>query len=53
MATAPLVLLALSTLSVRALPGQDVGGPPKPAAADSVPAVDVPARFSRRDCASE
>jgi hypothetical protein len=43
MATAPLVLLALSTLSVRALPGQDVGGPPKPAAADSVPAVDVPA----------
>ena len=36
----PLVLLALSILWVRALPGQDVGGVPAPAVSDTVPAAD-------------
>ncbi len=40
MAAALLVLLALPTLWVRALPGQEVRGRPEPAVADSVPAAD-------------
>lgn len=36
----PLVLLALAVLWVRALPAQDVGGPPEPAVSDTVPPAD-------------
>jgi len=49
----PVALLVLSVLSARALPGQDVGGPPDSVVSDSTPAATSPDSVAREPAVAE